>query len=216
MSSARLYPLYAEVQINRIDENDPPADLTGHYDYYYVPTMFIGFVEELKKNPDKYNIDRMDKGITAGAACPEQMVRDIQDIMHVKHLIACYGLTETGPCVSGTSPDDPVEIKGNTVGRLVPGVKVKFINPDTLEEVPAGEPGEICVKGYGVMLGYLGDPKKTRETYTPDGWLRTGDSGYLDENGILRLGDRLKDLIIRSGENISPGNVIVKLIFTYC
>jgi fatty-acyl-CoA synthase len=172
-----------------------------------VPTMFIGFVEELKKNPDKYNIDCMDKGITAGAACPEQMVRDIQDIMHVKHLIACYGLTETGPCVSGTSPDDSVEIKGNTVGRLVPGVKVKFINPDTLEEVPAGQPGEICVKGYGVMLGYLGDPKKTRETYTPDGWLRTGDSGYLDEDGVLRLGDRLKDLIIRSGENISPGNI---------
>lgn len=178
-----------------------------------VPTMFIGFVEELKKNPGKYDIDCMDKGITAGAACPEQMIRDIQDIMHVKHLIVCYGLTETGPCVSSTNPDDPVEIKGNSVGRLVPGVEVKFIDPDTLEEVPKGQPGEICVKGYGVMLGYLGDPEKTKATYTEDGWLRTGDSGYIDEDGILRLGDRLKDLIIRSGENISPGN-IEKFILT--
>lgn len=169
--------------------------------------MFIGFVEELKKNPEKYNIECMDKGITAGAPCPEKMVHDIEDVMHVKHLIACYGLTETGPCVSGTAPDDPVDIKANTVGKLVPGVKLKFINPDTLEEVPEGEPGEICVKGYGVMLGYLSDPEKTREAFTPDGWLRTGDSGYIDENGYLRLGDRLKDLIIRSGENISPGNI---------
>ncbi len=172
-----------------------------------VPTMFIGFVEELKKNPEKYNIECMDKGITAGAPCPEKMVHDIEDVMHVKHLIACYGLTETGPCVSGTAPDDSVDIKANTVGKLVPGVKLKFINPDTLEEVPEGEPGEICVKGYGVMLGYLSDPEKTRDAFTPDGWLRTGDSGYIDENGYLRLGDRLKDLIIRSGENISPGNI---------
>lgn len=172
-----------------------------------VPTMFIGFVEELKKNPEKYNIECMDKGITAGAPCPEKMVHDIENIMHVKHLIGCYGLTETGPCVAGTAPDDPAVIKGTTVGKLVPGVKVKFVDPDTLEEVPAGEPGEICVKGYGVMLGYLGDPVKTKETFTPDGWLRTGDSGYIDEEGYLRLGDRLKDIIIRSGENISPGNI---------
>lgn len=172
-----------------------------------VPTMFIGFVEELKKNPEKYHVECMDKGITAGAPCPEKMVHDIEDIMHVKHLIVCYGLTETAPCVSGTKPDDTPEIKGTTVGQICPGVSVKFIDPDTLEDVPEGTPGEICVKGYGVMLGYLGDPEKTKSTFTDDGWLRTGDTGYLDENGDLRLGDRLKDIIIRSGENISPGNI---------
>lgn len=172
-----------------------------------VPTMFIGFVEELKKNPDEYHVECMDKGITAGSPCPEKMVHDIEDVMHVKHLIVCYGLTETAPCVSGTKPDDPAEIKGTTVGQICPGVSVKFIDPDTLEDVPDGQSGEICVKGYGLMSGYLGDPVKTRETFTKDGWLRTGDMGYLGEDGNLRLGDRLKDLIIRSGENISPGNI---------
>ena len=172
-----------------------------------VPTMFIGFVEELKKNPDKYHVECMDKGITAGAPCPEKMVHDIEDVMHVKHLITCYGLTETGPCVSGTKPDDTAVIKGTTVGQICPGVDVKFIDPETLEEVPEGTPGEICVKGYGLMLGYMGDPVKTRDTFTDDGWLRTGDMGYLDAEGNLRLGDRLKDIIIRSGENISPGNI---------
>ncbi len=172
-----------------------------------VPTMFIGFVEELKKNPDEYHVECMDKGITAGAPCPEKMVRDIEEVMHVKHLIVCYGLTETAPCVSGTRPDDSVEIKGNTVGQICPGVTLKFIDPDTEAEVPQGEPGEICVKGYGLMQGYLGDPQKTRDSFTRDGWLRTGDTGYIDEEGNLRLGDRLKDIIIRSGENISPGNI---------
>lgn len=172
-----------------------------------VPTMFIGFVEELKKNPDKYDVSCMDKGITAGAPCPEKMVRDIEEIMNVKHLIVCYGLTETSPCVSGSDPDDSAAMKGNTVGKLCPGVDIKFVDPETLEEVPAGEPGEICVKGYSLMMGYLGDPEKTASTFTPDGWMRTGDTGYLDENGYLRLGDRLKDIIIRSGENISPGNI---------
>ena len=173
-----------------------------------VPTMFIGFIEELKKNPDKYEVSCMSKGITAGAPCPEKMVREIEEIMHMKNIIICYGLTETSPCVSGTRVDDPVEVKGNTVGHLMPGVEVKFIDPDTLEDLPMGESGEICVKGYSLMMGYLNDPEKTKGTYTPDGvWMRTGDIGSMDENGYIKIGDRLKDIIIRSGENISPGEV---------
>jgi fatty-acyl-CoA synthase len=172
-----------------------------------VPTMFIGFVEEMKKNPDKYEVSCMKKGIAAGAPCPVQMVKDIEEIMHMQDLIVCYGLTETSPCVSATKTSDTPEIKGRTVGQIMPGVKVKFIDPDTLEEVPEGESGEICVKGYSLMMGYLGDPEKTASTYTPDGWLRTGDTGRLNEDGYLVMGDRLKDIIIRSGENISPGEV---------
>ena len=172
-----------------------------------VPTMFIGFVDEMKKNPDKYEVSCMKKGIAAGAPCPVQMVKDIEEIMHMEDIIVCYGLTETSPCVSATAPEDTPEIKGGTVGKIMPGVSVKFIDPDTLEEVPEGEFGEICVKGYSLMMGYLGDPEKTASTYTPDGWLRTGDTGRINEDGYLVMGDRLKDIIIRSGENISPGEV---------
>lgn len=172
-----------------------------------VPTMFIGFIDEMKKNPDKYEVSCMKKGIAAGAPCPVQMVKDIEEIMHMEDIIVCYGLTETSPCVSATAPEDTPEIKGGTVGKIMPGVSVKFIDPDTLEEVPEGEFGEICVKGYSLMMGYLGDPEKTASTYTPDGWLRTGDTGRINEDGYLVMGDRLKDIIIRSGENISPGEV---------
>ncbi|MGN1350273.1 MAG: AMP-binding protein [Anaerovoracaceae bacterium] len=172
-----------------------------------VPTMFIGFVDEMKKNPGKYEVSCMKKGIAAGAPCPVQMVKDIEEIMHMEDIIVCYGLTETSPCVSATAPEDTPEIKGGTVGKIMPGVSVKFIDPDTLEEVPEGEFGEICVKGYSLMMGYLGDPEKTASTYTPDGWLRTGDTGRINEDGYLVMGDRLKDIIIRSGENISPGEV---------
>ena len=177
-----------------------------------VPTMFIGFIDEMKKNPDKYEVSCMKKGIAAGAPCPVQMVKDIEEIMHMEDIIVCYGLTETSPCVSATSPEDTPEIKGGTVGKIMPGVSVKFIDPDTMEEVPEGEFGEICVKGYSLMMGYLGDPEKTASTYTPDGWLRTGDTGRINEDGYLVMGDRLKDIIIRSGENISPGEVEKVLI----
>ena len=172
-----------------------------------VPTMFIGFIDTLKKNPDAYEISCMSKGIAAGAPCPEKMVREIEDIMKMKNLIVCYGLTETSPCITATNVDDSPEIKGTTVGTLNEGLEVKIVDPNTLEELPAGVPGEICTRGYNIMMGYLGDPEKTASTFTPDGWLRTGDQGYFDENGYLRLTDRLKDVIIRSGENISPGEV---------
>ena len=177
-----------------------------------VPTMFIGFVEEMKKAPDAYEVSCMKKGIAAGAPCPVQMVKDIEEIMHMEDLIVCYGLTETSPCVSATRTTDTPEVKGSTVGEIMPGVQVKFVDPETLEEVPAGEPGEICVKGYSLMMGYLNDPEKTAGTFTPDGWLRTGDTGFFNENGYLVMGDRLKDIIIRSGENISPGEVEKVLI----
>ena len=111
--------------------------------------------------------------------------------------------------------DDSPEIKGTTVGTLNEGLEVKIVDPNTLEELPAGVPGEICTRGYNIMMGYLGDPEKTASTFTPDGWLRTGDQGYFDENGYLRLTDRLKDIIIRSGENISPGEVEKVLAVSY-
>jgi fatty-acyl-CoA synthase len=135
------------------------------------------------------------------------MMKDIEDILTVKHVIACYGLTETSPCVSGTEPDASVYTKSHTVGKVVPGVQVKFIDPDTEEEITDGSPGEICVNGYSLMHGYMGEPEKTKSTYTKDGWLRTGDMGSFDDEGNLVLGDRLKDIIIRSGENIGPGDI---------
>ncbi len=172
-----------------------------------VPTMFIGFIDELKKNPGQYEVSCMSKGITAGAPCPEKMVREIEEIMHMKNIIICYGLTETSPCVSGTKPSDPIELKGSSVGEIMPGVEIKFIDPETLEDVGPKGPGEICVRGYSLMMGYLGEPEKTKATFIDGGWLRTGDMGSLLDNGYLKIGDRLKDIIIRSGENISPGEV---------
>lgn len=172
-----------------------------------VPTMFIGFIDVLKNNPGKYEVSCMSKGITAGAPCPEKMVREIEEIMHMKNIIVCYGLTETSPCVSGTKPSDPVELKGGSVGEIMPGVEIKFVDPETLEDVGPNGPGEICVKGYSLMMGYLGEPEKTKNTFIEGGWLRTGDMGSLLDNGYLKIGDRLKDIIIRSGENISPGEV---------
>ena len=176
-----------------------------------VPTMFIGYIDEIKNNPDAYDISTLQKGIVAGAPCPEKMVREIKDILKMDDIIICYGLTETSPCISATRPSDSVEKKGTTVGRLVPGVELKVIDPETGKNIPMDQVGELCVRGYSLMLGYLNDPKKTEETYTKNGWLRTGDMGCLHEDGYRRLSDRLKDIIIRSGENISPGNVEVVL-----
>ncbi|MCR4600777.1 MAG: AMP-binding protein [Clostridia bacterium] len=172
-----------------------------------VPTMFIGYIDVYKKNPDEFDTTMLKKGIVAGAPCPEKMVREIKELLHIDDLIVCYGLTETSPCVSATKTDDTPEVKGTTVGRLVPGVTVKLVDPETEEPVPDGEAGELCVSGYSLMMGYLNDPEKTAATYTKDGWLKTGDLAYILDDGYIRLGDRLKDIIIRSGENISPGNV---------
>lgn len=172
-----------------------------------VPTMFIGYIDVYKKNPDEFDTTMLKKGIVAGAPCPEKMVKEIKELLHIDDLIVCYGLTETSPCVSATKTDDTPEVKGTTVGRLVPGVTVKLVDPETEEPVPDGEAGELCVSGYSLMMGYLNDPEKTAATYTKDGWLKTGDLAYILDDGYIRLGDRLKDIIIRSGENISPGNV---------
>lgn len=176
-----------------------------------VPTMFIGYIDEMKKNPDTYDISSLQKGIVAGAPCPEKMVREIKDILNMDDIIICYGLTETSPCISATRPSDSVSIKGTTVGRLVPGVELKVIDPESEEDIPIDQTGELCVRGYSLMLGYMNDPEKTEETYTKDGWLKTGDMGCLYDDGYIRLSDRLKDIIIRSGENISPGNVEIVL-----
>jgi len=172
-----------------------------------VPTMFIGFISVLKGHEDEYDISSMRTGTVAGAPCPAQMVNDIENVMHMKDVSVCYGLTETSPLVSGTNPGDSIELKATTVGNVVPGVEIKLVDPVTLKDLAPGEAGEICVRGYSIMLGYYKNPEETAKAFIGDGWMRTGDKGSFLPNGYLKIGDRLKDVIIRSGENISPAEV---------
>jgi len=170
-----------------------------------VPTMFIAFMNELEKN--NYNISTVRTGIIAGSSCPPKLMREIQSVLGIKNIIPAYGLTETSPCVTATYGDDSEELKTTTVGAPIPGVEVKIINPETNEIAPAGVSGEIRIRGYNVMSGYYNMPDETSMTIDGEGWLATGDMGYFLPNGYLKIHGRYKDIIIRSGENISPKEV---------
>jgi len=133
--------------------------------------------------------------------------------MHCSQLTIVYGLTEASPGITQSSVDDPAEIRAATVGKCLPGVEVKIINPDTLEELGDNQSGELCCRGYNVMKGYYKMPEETAKVFLPGGWLRTGDLATRDENGYFRITGRSKDIIIRGGENISPKE-IEDLIYT--
>ncbi|HHY91674.1 MAG TPA: AMP-binding protein, partial [Clostridiales bacterium] len=170
-----------------------------------VPTMFIGFIEAMKKK--KFDVSSLRTGIIAGAPCSSELAHSVSEILGMDEAIIAYGLTETSPCVTATKPEDPLELKANTVGCAIPGVEIKIMDPVTHQPVKPGEQGEICVKGYNVMKGYYKMPEETAKVIDPDGWLHTGDIGILREDGYLEVVCRWKDLIIRGGENISPKEI---------
>jgi fatty-acyl-CoA synthase len=171
---------------------------------YGVPTMFIA---ELN-HPDfaRYDLRSLRTGIMAGSPCPIEVMRQTISAMHMRDVTICYGMTETSPVSFQSSPDDPIERRVSTVGRIHPHVEVKIVDAEG-RIVPPGTPGELCTRGYSVMLGYWNDRDKTDEAIDRAGWMHTGDLATLDEEGYCNIVGRLKDMVIRGGENVYPREI---------
>lgn len=172
---------------------------------YGVPTMFLAELEHpLFK---RFDLSHMRTGIMAGSVCPEPLMRRVVDDMNMTEITICYGLTEGSPVMTQSDIHDPLALRCETVGCAMPGIEVRVGDPDTCEELPRGEVGEILCRGYNVMKGYYNMPDDTAKAISPEGWLHSGDLGVMDENGYLRVTGRIKDMIIRGGENIYPREV---------
>ncbi len=171
---------------------------------YGVPTMFIAELNHPMF--DMFDLTCLRTGIMAGSLCPIELMRKVEDKMHLR-VTSVYGLTESSPGMSQTRIDDPDEVRYTTVGRDYEFVDVKVLDPETNKEVPAGIQGEMCCKGFNVMKGYYKNPKATAEVIDSNGYLHSGDLGIMDENGNYRITGRIKDMIIRGGENIYPREI---------
>ncbi len=172
---------------------------------YGVPTMFIAEMDHPMF--DMFDVSTLRTGIMAGSPCPMERMKQCMDKMYMKEITIAYGLTETSPVMTQTTTDDPVDIKVETVGKALPEVEVIVKDPDTGEECPPGVQGELCARGYSIMKGYYKMPEATEQAIDKDGWLHSGDLGTCDCNGYYRITGRLKDMIIRGGENIYPREI---------
>ena len=172
---------------------------------YGVPTMFIAMLE----HPDfsSYDFPSLRSGIMAGSPCPIEVMRQVMERMGAKEITIAYGLTESSPVITQTRVDDPVEVRVQTVGAPLPGVEVRIVDPATGSEVKEGEQGELCARGHGTMLGYYNDAAATRATIDAEGWLHTGDLARRHANNCYSITGRLKDVVIRGGENIYPREI---------
>ncbi|MYE08025.1 MAG: AMP-binding protein [Acidimicrobiaceae bacterium] len=172
---------------------------------YGVPTMFIAELGE----PDlaDYDLSSLRTGIMAGSPCPIEVMRQVVDQMNMSEVTIAYGMTETSPVSTQTSADDPLEKRVTTVGRVHPHVEIRIVDPATSEVVPRGTSGEFQTRGYSVMLGYWNDPERTAEAIDADGWMHTGDLAVMDDEGYVNIVGRIKDMIIRGGENVYPREV---------
>ena len=172
---------------------------------YGVPTMFIA---ELNL-PDftEHDLSTLRTGIMAGSPCPVEVMKRCINEMHMEEVTICYGMTETSPVSTQTLTDDPIDKRVSTVGRVHPHVEVKVIDPSTGLVVPRGEPGELCTRGYSVMLGYWGEPERTAEAIDAARWMHTGDLATMDDDGYLNIVGRSKDMVIRGGENVYPREI---------
>jgi fatty-acyl-CoA synthase len=173
---------------------------------YGVPTMFIAVLE----HPlfPRFNFSTLRTGIMAGSPCPAKTMGEVVERMHMTEITICYGLTESSPVMTQTRYDEPdMARKCTTVGKALPAVEVAVISPETGEIVPLGQPGELCCRGYLNMRGYYNMPAETAACIDPNGWLHSGDIGVMDPEGYYKVTGRLKDMIIRGGENIYPKEV---------
>lgn len=170
-----------------------------------VPTMFIAELEEMKKN--KYDTSSMRTGVMAGSTCPIEVMKQVIKEMGADEMTIVYGQTESSPGITQTRDNDSLEIKTSTVGRALPNVEVKIVDPVTGAEMPRGKQGELCTRGYHVMKGYYKMEEATKNAIDKDGWLHTGDLAEMDENGYCKITGRMKDMIIRGGENIYPREI---------
>ncbi|MFD1406832.1 AMP-binding protein [Kroppenstedtia eburnea] len=170
-----------------------------------VPTMFIAELNHPQFS--SFDLSSLRTGIMAGSNCPMEVMKRVMNDMGASEITIAYGQTESSPVIGQTRTDDPIERRVSTVGKKLPHVEVKIIDPATGEEVETGEQGELCTRGYHVMKGYYRMPEATRQAIDEEGWLHTGDLATLDEEGYLRITGRLKDMIIRGGENIYPREI---------
>jgi fatty-acyl-CoA synthase len=172
---------------------------------YGVPTMFIA---ELAL-PDfaSYDLSSLRTGIMAGSPCPVEVMKRVVSEMHMSEVTICYGMTETSPVSCQTKADEDMERRVSTVGRVHPHIEVKVIDPETGLVLARGTPGEMCTRGYSVMLGYWDEPEKTAEVIDAARWMHTGDLAIMDEAGYLNIVGRIKDMVIRGGENVYPTEV---------
>ena len=172
---------------------------------YGVPTMFIAELGD----PDLagYDLSSLRTGIMAGSPCPIEVMRQVVDHMNMSEVTIAYGMTETSPVSTQTSADDPLEKRVTTVGRVHPHVEIRIVDPATGEVVPRGASGEFQTRGYSVMLGYWNDPERTSEAIDADGWMHTGDLAVMDDDGYVNIVGRIKDMIIRGGENVYPREI---------
>jgi fatty-acyl-CoA synthase len=172
---------------------------------YGVPTMFIAILAD----PDRarFDVSGLRTGIMAGSPCPVEVMRQVRSELHMDEVTICYGMTETSPVSTQTARDDPLEKRVGTVGRVHPHVEVKVVEPGSGLVVPRGTPGELCTRGYSVMLGYWENAEATGAAIDTARWMHTGDLAVMDDEGYLNIVGRIKDLVIRGGENISPREV---------
>ena len=156
---------------------------------------------------DDFDLTSLRTGIMAGSPCPVEVMRNVIDRMHMAEVTICYGMTETSPVSTQTSADDDIDHRTCTVGQVHPHVEIKIIDPVSGACVERGTPGELCTRGYSIMLGYWNDPDQTAQAIDPAGWMHTGDLATMDEDGYVNIVGRSKDMIIRGGENIYPREI---------
>jgi len=172
---------------------------------YGVPTMFIGELDHPRFK--EFDFSSLRTGIMAGSPCPVEVMKKVQTVMHIPEMTIAYGMTETSPVSTQCTTDDPLERRVSTVGRVHPHVEIKIVDPSTGAVVPRGTPGELCSRGYIVMLGYWNNEEATRQAIDPARWMHTGDLATMDADGYVNIVGRIKDMIIRGGENIYPREV---------
>ncbi|GAA2059532.1 AMP-binding protein [Catenulispora yoronensis] len=174
---------------------------------YGVPTMFIAELALLERSDTAYDLSSLRTGVMAGSPCPVEVMKRVIDKMGMADVTIAYGMTETSPVSTQTRRDDSLERRVATVGRVHPHVEIKVVDPESGETVPTGTPGELCTRGYSVMLGYWNEPERTAEPVDADGWMHTGDLAQMDSDGYVSIVGRIKDMVIRGGENVYPREV---------
>jgi len=190
---------YQPLKVMEAVQNEQCTALHG------VPTMFIAILE----HPDfhKFKFPKLRTGIMAGSPCPIKVMQQVVDLMGMKEITIVFGQTEASPGCTQTRVDDSIELRVSTVGRALPFVECKVVDPVTNKEVPPGTPGEFVARGYNIMKGYYKMPEATAQAIDSEGWLHTGDMAIMDENGYFKITGRIKDMIIRGGENIYPKEI---------
>jgi len=197
---------YQPLKVMEAVQNEECTALHG------VPTMFIGILD----HPDfkKFKFPKLRTGIMAGSPCPIKVMKQVVEEMGATEITIAYGQTEASPVCTQTTTDDSIEVRVSTVGRVLPHVQAKVVDPETGKECPPNVPGEFCTKGYHVMKGYYKMPEATAQAIDREGWLHTGDLATMDEHGYFKITGRIKDMIIRGGENIYPKE-IEEFLYTY-